>query len=78
MQLSIPAVPLNWPIGTGRDFQGVFDLRTNQVVWSPQLEALHGLGGGSAVLFAGGNQTIDMTGAAGKSITLGSSALAMN
>ena len=30
--LSIPAVPLNWPIGTGRDFQGVFDLRTDQVL----------------------------------------------
>ena len=30
--LSIPAVPLNWPIGTGRDFQGVFDLRSDQVL----------------------------------------------
>jgi peptide chain release factor 3 len=30
--LSIPAVPLNWPIGTGREFQGVFDLRSDQVL----------------------------------------------
>jgi peptide chain release factor 3 len=25
--LSIPAIPLNWPIGTGPTFQGVYDLR---------------------------------------------------
>ena len=30
--LSIPAIPLNWPIGTGPTFQGVFDLRTQQVL----------------------------------------------
>ena len=30
--LGIPAVPLNWPIGTGADFQGVFDLRHGQVL----------------------------------------------
>jgi peptide chain release factor 3 len=30
--LSIPAVPINWPIGTGREFQGVFDLRSARVL----------------------------------------------
>ena len=30
--LGIPAVPLNWPIGTGPEFQGVFDLRGGQVL----------------------------------------------
>jgi peptide chain release factor 3 len=30
--LDMPAVPLNWPIGTGQDFQGVFDLRAGQVL----------------------------------------------
>jgi peptide chain release factor 3 len=30
--LGIPAVPLNWPIGTGSEFQGVFDLRGGQVL----------------------------------------------
>ncbi len=30
--LGIPAVPMNWPIGTGPDFQGVFDLRQGQVL----------------------------------------------
>jgi peptide chain release factor 3 len=29
--LKIRAVALNWPIGTGRDFRGVYDLRTEQV-----------------------------------------------
>jgi peptide chain release factor 3 len=30
--LSIPAIPLNWPIGSGSTFQGVFDLRQEQVL----------------------------------------------
>ncbi len=30
--LSIPAIPLNWPIGTGPTFQGVYDLRDHQVL----------------------------------------------
>jgi peptide chain release factor 3 len=30
--LSIRAVPMNWPIGNGPDFQGVYDLRNNQVL----------------------------------------------
>jgi peptide chain release factor 3 len=30
--LSIPALPLNWPIGSGSTFQGVFDLRQEQVL----------------------------------------------
>jgi peptide chain release factor 3 len=30
--LSIAAVPVNWPIGSGQDFQGVYDLQKNQVL----------------------------------------------
>jgi len=30
--LGMAAVPLTWPIGMGRDFQGVFDLRRSQVL----------------------------------------------
>jgi peptide chain release factor 3 len=30
--LGIPAVPLNWPIGSGPTFQGVYDLRAHQVL----------------------------------------------
>ena len=30
--LAIPAVPLNWPIGSGPAFQGVYDLRAHQVL----------------------------------------------
>ena len=30
--LSIPAIPLNWPIGTGPTFQGVYDHGTNRVL----------------------------------------------
>jgi peptide chain release factor 3 len=30
--LNIAAVPVNWPIGSGQDFQGVYDLRNNQVL----------------------------------------------
>jgi peptide chain release factor 3 len=30
--LGIPAVPVNWPIGTGADFQGVFDLRAAEIL----------------------------------------------
>jgi peptide chain release factor 3 len=30
--LSIPAIPLNWPIGSGPTFHGVFDLRQAQVL----------------------------------------------
>ena len=31
--LGMTAVPLNCPMGTGSDFQGVFDLRTSQTLW---------------------------------------------
>ncbi|MEX1019617.1 MAG: peptide chain release factor 3 [Litorilinea sp.] len=30
-ELSLHAVPINWPIGNGHDFQGVFDLQRRQV-----------------------------------------------
>lgn len=30
--LGLPAAPLNWPIGEGSTFQGVFDLRENKVL----------------------------------------------
>jgi peptide chain release factor 3 len=30
--LGIHAVPLNWPIGSGRDFRGVYDLRSRKAV----------------------------------------------
>ncbi len=30
--LGMPAVPLNWPLGMGRDFVGVYDLETSQVL----------------------------------------------
>ncbi len=30
--LDISAAPMNWPIGSGADFQGVFDLRSNTVL----------------------------------------------
>jgi peptide chain release factor 3 len=30
--LSIPAIPWNWPIGTGRDLQGVFDLASQHLL----------------------------------------------
>src|ERR1043166_365317 len=31
-ELHVGAVPMNWPIGNGPDFQGVFDLRRQQVL----------------------------------------------
>jgi len=31
-ELHVGAVPMNWPIGDGPDFQGVFDLRKQQVL----------------------------------------------
>ncbi|MCC6455807.1 MAG: peptide chain release factor 3 [Caldilineaceae bacterium] len=31
--LSIRAVPMNWPIGSGPDFQGVYDLRAQQILY---------------------------------------------
>ncbi len=31
-ELKVGAVPMNWPIGNGPTFQGVFDLRTQQVL----------------------------------------------
>lgn len=30
--LSIRAIPMNWPIGNGPDFQGVYDLRNQQIL----------------------------------------------
>ncbi len=30
--LSIRAIPMNWPIGNGPDFQGVYDLRNHQIL----------------------------------------------
>src|SRR5947207_861190 len=31
-ELNVSAVPMNWPIGNGPNFQGVFDLRTREVL----------------------------------------------
>jgi peptide chain release factor 3 len=31
-ELNVAAMPMNWPIGNGPNFQGVFDLRTRQVL----------------------------------------------
>jgi peptide chain release factor 3 len=31
-ELNVPAVPMNWPIGSGPTFQGVYDLRNQQVL----------------------------------------------
>jgi peptide chain release factor 3 len=31
-ELKVAAMPMNWPIGNGPNFQGVFDLRTRQVL----------------------------------------------
>jgi peptide chain release factor 3 len=32
-KLNLPAIPMNWPIGNGHDFQGVYDLQRQQVLY---------------------------------------------